>query len=141
QYGVQNPAYVGTSGTQEVFNYSDPAANFTDNDVFNTAVNAIQNQGINRPGQFSNDGVYFVITAPGAQFNDPQTGGYHTFGTENGHQFNYGWIGTNGSLHSATYILSHEVVETMTDPHGNAWQVDPRSSSAWNEISDNEAQN
>lgn len=56
-------------------------------------------------------------------------------------KFNYGWIGTDGTLDDATYIISQEVVETLTDPHGDAWQVDPRNSNAWNEIGDNEAQN
>jgi hypothetical protein len=44
-----------------------------------------------------------------------------------------------GSLSFATQLFSHELVEAMTDPNGNAWQVDPRDSQTnggWNEICD-----
>jgi hypothetical protein len=51
------------------------------------------------------------------------------------------WVGTGGGLDSTTKVFSHEVAEAITDPHGDAWQVDPRNSSNWNEIGDNEAQN
>jgi hypothetical protein len=44
-----------------------------------------------------------------------------------------------GSLNSTTTLFSHELVEAMTDPNGNVWQVDPRDSGpngSWNEIAD-----
>ena len=53
----------------------------------------------------------------------------------------YAWIGDFGGLNSITTLLSHEVTESMTDPNGDAIQVLPRSTSSWNEVCDNEAQN
>jgi hypothetical protein len=41
-----------------------------------------------------------------------------------------------GSLDFITTTFSHELVEAMTDPDGDGWQVDPRDDSNWNEIAD-----
>jgi Ca2+-binding RTX toxin-like protein len=138
QYGVNFHAHV-PGGTDEVSDGSDPAANFSITDVRNVAVNGIQKSGLPAPDP-SNPGIYVVITAPGAQFSDPGTIGFHSFATVSGKVMNYAWISTDGGIDSTTYILSHEVVEAMTDPHGDAWQVDPRSSTSFNEVADNEAQ-
>jgi hypothetical protein len=147
EYGVNYPAGVNGSGTVQVFDYSDPGNPFNGTDVYNEATWGINGLGLPTPYQYSNRGVYFVITAPGANFVNAGTGGYHTYGTSfinadsQFEQFNFGLIRTNGSIDSATYIISHEVIETLTDPHGDAWQVNPYNASAWNEVCDNEAQN
>jgi len=45
------------------------------------------------------------------------------------------WVsGKNRQDFSATF--SHELVETMTDPSGSSWQVEPTDSSNWNEVGD-----
>jgi hypothetical protein len=41
-----------------------------------------------------------------------------------------------GSLDFITTTFSHELVEAMTDPDGEGWQVDPRDDSDWHEIAD-----
>jgi Protein of unknown function (DUF3892) len=46
------------------------------------------------------------------------------------------WIGNNGTPDWITETFSHELVETLTDPDGSGWQVEPRSSTSWNEIAD-----
>jgi hypothetical protein len=145
QYGISNPAGVPGSGTVEVFNNSDPANGFTQNDVHNVALNAIANQGIPESDTFTNQGIVFVITPPGATYSNPNVIGLHSDTTDNSvpndsDDVVYGWLNSN-SLDSFTTVLSHETAEAMTDPHGDAWQVDPRNGSNWNEICDNEAEN
>jgi hypothetical protein len=45
------------------------------------------------------------------------------------------WVsGSNRAAISADF--SHELVETMTDPRGSSWQVEPTDGSDWNEIGD-----
>jgi hypothetical protein len=41
-----------------------------------------------------------------------------------------------GPLNFVTRTFSHELVEAMSDPDGNAWQVNPTNSTNWNEICD-----
>lgn len=46
------------------------------------------------------------------------------------------WVGNNGNRDSISSTFSHELVETLTDPAGDGWQVEPRSDSDWHEIGD-----
>jgi Ca2+-binding RTX toxin-like protein len=150
QYGVPNPAFLPGSGTYMVNNTSDPANSFSDSDVQNVIENAIANQNLPDSDSYSNEGLYLVFTPPGISYSDPNLAGYHgvshfnegLFGLD-GDTRHYAWCGDpgTGGLPSYTYITSHEVMEAMTDPNGDAIQVLPRNSSAWNEICDNEAQN
>jgi hypothetical protein len=137
QYGVQHRARVPNSGTVDVFNYSDPANLFTKRDVQDIAAYAIQHQGLPGPDD-SNPGVYFVITAPGAQYQDPNAGGWHYYGYVGDNRFYYGWISTDSILDDSTAFLSHEVIETMTDPNLNAWHVDPTGDFGDRELCDGE---
>src|SRR5262249_54010502 len=89
--------------------------------------------------------LYLVIPQPGS--TDPTEGvfGYHsTDSASGGRNFYYGWtenVGGTGAMDDITTAFSHEYVEAVTDPAGTAWQVNPRSTSSWNEITDGEAQN
>jgi hypothetical protein len=46
------------------------------------------------------------------------------------------WVGNDGTRDSISATFSHELVETLTDPEGDGWQVEPRSRFNWNEICD-----
>lgn len=48
----------------------------------------------------------------------------------------FAWVMNNGTLSSITTIFSHELVEALTDPEGDAIQVNPRNATTWNEIGD-----
>jgi hypothetical protein len=48
----------------------------------------------------------------------------------------YLWVSNDGTLGIVTIGFSHELVEACTDPDGNGIQINPRSSSNWNEIGD-----
>jgi hypothetical protein len=144
QYGTSYRAGVPGSGTVEVFNYSDPSSGFAQSTFQNVVQNAIDNQGLPEPDDYSNEGIYVVFTTPGVYTSGDS--GYHTTDTDYDFPFDFdtiheAWVGTDGTLDGTTPTLSHEIAETMSDPNGDAWQVDPRNSSSWNEIGDNEAQN
>ena len=143
QYGVPYPAFIPNTPVNEVNNYSDPSNGFTGSDIQGVISYAISNQGLPDSNTYTNAGLYLVFTPPGIASNSSGAGGYHTYYTGNNNVRDYAWIGDVNSqgLNDYTYVTSHEVEEAMTDPHGDAWQVNPRNSSAWNEICDNEAQN
>jgi hypothetical protein len=144
QYGVKNRAYndprFGT-GQGAVVDSSDPQDGFTSTDVEAVVARAI-NDGV----PFASDNLYFVVTRPGVSSDSPITAAYHAYDTVRDRasgQFvplYFGWIGNDGTLDHFTRFLSHEVVEAMTDPHRNAWQVSPAPDPHENEIADNEAQ-
>jgi hypothetical protein len=46
------------------------------------------------------------------------------------------WVGNDGTRDFISADFSHELVETLTDPEGDGWQVEPRSRFTWNEIGD-----
>ena len=141
QYGVQHRAFL----TQTIIDPTDPVNGFGSSDDIAAAF-----YGTNHGMPKDDNGIYLAITKPGIKCavnsDGTQDEGYHGYSTyqDSGktRPFNYGWIGTDidATLDYVTRIISHEVVETMTDPRGDAWQVDPRNTSQWNEIADNEAQ-
>ena len=46
------------------------------------------------------------------------------------------WIGNNGTRGNISFLFSHELAESLTDPDGSGWQVEPRNDSDWNEVCD-----
>jgi hypothetical protein len=149
QYGPQYRAFqpnVSGDGYNDhvaITGYDPNPNGISDSDLQGVINDAIYNHSLPPANHYSNTGIYFVVTPPNtfsSSFSSDSA--YHTyFNDQNGIQTIYGWAGADEGLDNFTTLLSHETVEAMTDPLGNAWQVDPRSSSAWNEISDNEAQN
>src|SRR5262249_41975268 len=81
-----------------------------------------------------------VITPPGVTSGQGDDLGYHSYTTfQSGRPFNFGWIGTDGTIDYATRVIAHEVVETMTDPRLDGWHV-TSAAPPENEIADNGAQ-
>jgi hypothetical protein len=137
QYGVGNGVLAGSAVT---ITSSSPGATFTDANVRTMLQNNI---GGSIP--YNSNWLYIVIPQPGS--TDPSEGrlGYHSTGSVSGRgNFYYGWtenVGGAGAMDDITKVFSHEYVEGATDPDGTAWQVNPRSTTSWNEICDGEAQN
>jgi hypothetical protein len=77
--------------------------------------------------------MYSVILPPGVAFvsDDARDSGYHA---ESGG--NYFAVVLNGPVDQMTTTFTHEFVETATDPEGDAWQIEPRNDTSWNEICD-----
>jgi hypothetical protein len=147
QYGVTYPAGVNGSGTVEVNNTSDPTDGFSRDWLLNTINYAIDNQGLPDSDGYSNEGLYVVFTPPNIHcWNSGLTGDHSNESGWDPFPFDYdtrhwAWVGDFGGLNGVTSVLTHEVIEAMTDPNGDAIQVLPRNSSSWNEVCDNEAQN
>jgi len=108
---------------------------FSLNDVANEA-QALYNTPDLGPGGVDN--VYWslmmVFMPPG--WNPSGPFGEHTYFTDNaGAQIDYAYV-SYGTLGQITQTFFHELVEALTDPHGDAWQVNPRNANSWNEICD-----
>jgi hypothetical protein len=83
--------------------------------------------------------LYMVVPQPGSLTGNYN--GYHSSNYSTQGHFRYTWTINDGSPDTVTTILSHELVESVTDPDGTAIQVNPPNPSNWNELADNEAQN
>jgi hypothetical protein len=145
QYGIPDPAGVPGSGTVEVNNTSDPTTGFSRNWLQNTIAYAIDNQGLPDTDTYNNEGLYVVFTPPGILCWDSSLNGDHANQTvwdpfPDQDTRHWAWVGDFGGLNAVTTVLTHEVVEAMTDPDGDAIQVAPRDNNNWNEVCDNEAQ-
>jgi hypothetical protein len=145
QYGITYPAFVPPSGTVEVNNNSDPTDGFSRDWLQNTIGYAIDNQGLPDTDTYSNEGLYVVFTPPG--IHNWNSGNYGDHGADtvwdnfpDQDTRHWAWVGDFGGLDSITTGLSHEVIEAMTDPDGDAIQVLPRDANNWNEVCDNTAQ-
>jgi len=82
---------------------------------------------------YNRPNFYAFFLPPGVTCQQPGNGAHSNDGN-----VYYSWQ-LYGSLNFITQVFSHELVEAMTDPNGNAWQVDPRDSGpngTWNEICD-----
>jgi Protein of unknown function (DUF3892) len=79
--------------------------------------------------------LVMVFMPPGYAPSGQQ--GEHSYFTDSfGHQINFGYVSYSPTLSNITFVFSHELVESLTDPHGDAVQVNPRNASTWNEICD-----
>ena len=121
---VGPPLVIPTNPPNNPFSLNDVSAEA--NTIFNTP-----NLGA--------DNVFWdlvvIFMPPGFNPGGPQ--GEHSFFTDpSGNPVNFAYISYAGSLNAITYLFSHELVESLTDPHGDAWQVNPRNANSWNEICD-----
>jgi hypothetical protein len=131
QYGCSmlsfGGAYYTTGGI-------DPPGTFHDVDV-QTRMMEIIDFNYNIPA--SKDDLYVLVTGPGAQYSDPNfTGKHANFADIRAFEYiNYAWVQFD-TLENMTVVFSHELVEAITDPHGDAIQIDPIDGSDWHEIGD-----
>jgi hypothetical protein len=131
QYGCSmlrwGGAYFTTGGI-------DPPSTFHDVDI-QTRMMEIIDFNYSAPGAPAD--LYFIITGPGAKYSNSAVAGAHSYFADLRAfaYMNYAWV-QFGSLKSMTTIFSHELVEGITDPHGDGIQIDPTDSTDWNEIGD-----
>lgn len=82
--------------------------------------------------------LVLIFMPPGYTPSGPQ--GEHSYiNDSSGNPVNFAYVSYGGganALANITFLASHELVEAMTDPHGDGWQINPRNASSWNEIGD-----
>jgi hypothetical protein len=148
QYGIGSrgfaPVAMPTGYTAEVWNPSDPSNGFSLSDLRNVVRYGIHGLGLPESDDFSGDCIYVVFTPPGT--STMGRSGFHTTDSESDSPSGTdsmveAWVNTTGGIDATTVALSRDVVGAITDPNGDGWQVDPRSPTAVNELTDNEAAN
>lgn len=110
-----------------------PPANFSNNDIETLLTNLISAGQLPDPSSDS-ELLYMVMLAPGA--SQPGLLGEHTYYSHNGTNLHYGWVANGGSLSSVTWVFSHELVESVTDPEGSAITGTGCNQGGWCEIGD-----
>ncbi len=140
--GIGGPALQGTT----VAAASDPQAVFTSHDVSELLSGLISDGTVPEPDEVAQL-LYCVILPPGVACQESSLIGEHAyflyvgfdppFDVDAGKAY-YAWVTNDGSLDGITTILSHELVESATDPEGSAVLGDPGvcSAAGWCEIGD-----
>jgi hypothetical protein len=116
---------------------SDPPDRFTYADV--TSFLDAQLDAGSAPGPDpDNQTLYVVVMPTGIHSNKVDFAGEHNYYTRHGQRIHFVWTADSASLASATRIMSHEVVESATDPEGTAilGVTGTCSSGGWCEIAD-----
>jgi hypothetical protein len=98
-----------------VISSSNPPNGFTDNQVSTFIDDQITAGAIPGP-DIDNQTLYCVIMPQGINSSNASFVGEHTYYTRGSHRIHFAWITNSGNLSSVTRILSHEVVESVTDP-------------------------
>ncbi len=133
QYGV-GPGTLTAAG---IVTGADPANPFSDGEVQNVIKGLFGDGAIPGPGP---EDLYLVIAPANYVPNISNVNGEHsdfvTFPDSGFPVTWYGWVSHNGTLGSLMPVLTHELVEAVTDPNGGGIQVDPRNSTNWHEICD-----
>jgi hypothetical protein len=139
----------GSLGGALIVKESDPPDGFTNADVAEFVRQQMEIEAIPEPDD-DPQAVYFVVPPAGVPAGIPNVVGEHSYfvyydladldlppdlDIANAY---YAWVTNDGTLDTITTIFSHELVETCTDPNGDAIQGVPGSCSqdGWCEIGD-----
>jgi hypothetical protein len=126
----------------------DPPNPVTAANVGNRVVRLIDDEVVPEPDEDFESAFYIVFlpqsVAGVALATPPGANGAHSYATYSDFDFPldidsdsvfFAWI-KNQSRAGISTTVSHELVEAMTDPTGNTWQVNPTNPTNWNEIGD-----
>ena len=131
-------ALVGTTAVTTAVGSSpaNPPNPFSDGNVSTLISNLVSAGRVPGPGTDSQL-LYVVIMPPGVGAGGSFIG-EHTFFSLGGTNAHFAWVTNNGTLNGVTIILSHELVESCTDPEGSAILGDAGTctQSGWCEIGD-----
>ena len=117
---------------------SDPPAGVTDEQV-GAFVDAQIDAGTVPGPDPDNQTLYAVVLPAGISAGgDSGFAGEHYYYTRHGRRIHYLWTAKSDSLTGATWILSHELVESATDPEGSGFRGIPGTchQDGWCEIAD-----
>ncbi len=138
QYGLI--AGAGITGQALTITSPEPPNPFSPDDVANKIWDLIDEGHFPDPGDSQFPNLYVVFMPPGVNPTNNNLCGEHAVasdydfpsGTESRP---YAWV-RFGTLDQMTRCFSHELVEAMTDPYGDGFQINPRNATNWNEIGD-----
>ena len=140
--GIRAAALQGTTSATS----SDPPNPFTSRHVTDLLSQLISDHAVPEPDEVQQL-LYCVIMPSGVACQDSSVIGEHSyfwywgfdlpFDPDVGKAY-YAWVTNDGSLDGVTTILSHELVESASDPEGSAVLGDPGvcSAAGWCEIGD-----
>jgi len=123
----------------------DPPNPVDDIDIQDLVGRLIDNGTVPEPDQDLVPAIYAVFLptrVQGHELAHPAARGSHGFMSSiDWDDFNYAyvpvmWVGNEGTPSGITSVFSHELVETLTDPEGDGWQIDPRDRDPPQEIAD-----
>ncbi|MEO7485984.1 MAG: DUF3892 domain-containing protein [Ferruginibacter sp.] len=141
QYGC-NTAFLGGVFTTPAGD--NPPTNYSMGNINDRVISAIHAGSLSEPDEEATDNLHVVFMPPGTN-PPPNLGGEHTYAGFWDYNFPFDFdLGDRAhtafvmfsSRASIASIFSHELVEALTDPEGDAIQVNPRNGSSWNEIGD-----
>lgn len=99
---------------------SNPPNGFTDAQVSNFIDGQLTAGTIPGP-DVDNQTLYCVVMPNGVNASNTNFIGEHTYYSRSGQRIRFAWITNSGTLANVTAIISHEVVESATDPEGSAF--------------------
>ena len=116
---------------------SDPPDGFTDHQVA-AFIDAQLGAGTVPGPDPGNQTVYGVVLPTGVTPESTGWAGEHNSYTRSGQKIHYAWFTNAGDLGSITAIISHELVESATDPNGSGFLGINRTCDGpgWCEIAD-----
>jgi hypothetical protein len=117
QYRDIKPAVLRGS---TVITSSDPLPAFTDEQV-GDFINSQIDTGVLPEPDRDNQTLYIVVL-PASAYAAGDSGfvGEHNYYTRHGQRIRFAWTDDSASLATTTRIISHELVESITDPEGSA---------------------
>lgn len=120
-----------------VITASDPPDGFTYEDVVSFLDGQLDVGSVPGPDR-DNQTLYVVVMPTGIYSGDIGLAGEHNYYTRHHQRIHFAWNADSGTLARATRIMSHEVVESATDPEGSAilGVSGTCSSGGWCEIAD-----
>jgi hypothetical protein len=103
-----------------VITSSNPPTHFTNKTVTNFLDTQLNTGELPGPGP-DNQPLYIVMLPVGTYIRgDSGLVGEHNSYPRHGQQIHYAWTANSDRLPNATWIMSHELVESLTDPQGSA---------------------
>ncbi|HVT58619.1 MAG TPA: hypothetical protein VHR45_09475 [Thermoanaerobaculia bacterium] len=99
---------------------TEPPSPFSDTDVEGMISEQIANGSL--PGPETDDQLLYLVVMPSGVQSAGSFVGEHSFFSPGagGVRAHYGWVTHDGTIDNLTTILSHEIVESATDPEGTA---------------------
>src|SRR5450755_4187327 len=137
QYGI-GPATL--RGTSTIIS-PDPPSPFSSDDVRNLIWDLIDQGEFPEPDDPGGRNLYAVIMPDNVVYDQPNVAiGAHSVATDYDPPADidkawFCWVGNDGTLDTITSTFSHELVEAITDPEDDGWQMS-RSLNGGNEIGD-----